>query len=507
MSATPIAHLAPVELWFVCGSQHLYGDEALREVEHNAQAIAAALDASDRISVPIVWKSVVTTPDEIRQVCMAANSDDRCAGLVLWMHTFSPARMWIGGLSVLDKPFCHLHTQFNRELPWATIDMDFMNLNQAAHGDREAGYLHSRMRLARKVVVGHWSAPAVQDHLDAWARVARAWHDLQGAPFARFGDNMRHVAVTEGDKVGAQMRFGFSFNGYGIGDLVERIDAVDDRSIDDLVAEYLDLYRVAPELLPSGPRHASLRDGAAIELGLRSFLDEGGQRGFTTNFEDLHGMTQLPGLAVQRLMSEGYGFGAEGDWKSAAMLRALKVIGHGRTGGTSFMEDYTYHLDPDDPLILGAHMLETCPTIASDVPSLEVHALGIGGKADPVRLVFDASPGPAVTACIVDLGNRFRMVALDVETVTPPPMPALPVGRAVWRTSAPFEIACAAWIHAAGSHHTVYSQAVTGEHLRDFASIAGVELVHIQRSTTLDELHRDLRVNEVFYALGTGLRA
>lgn len=500
-------HLADAQIWFVCGSQHLYGPGPLQEVADNAIDIARELDSSPEVPLAIVYKGVVTTPEEIRQVCLDANADVACAGLVLWMHTFSPARMWIGGLFVLAKPFCHLHTQYNRDLPWAVIDMDFMNLHQAAHGDREAGFIHSRMRLARKVVVGHWSDPEVRERLGAWTRVARAWHDLQGAPFARFGDNMRDVAVTEGDKVGAQMRFGFAFNGFGVGDLVERIAEVSDAAIDTLVSEYMDTYQVAPELQAGAERHESLRYGASIELGLRNFLEEGRYRGFTTNFEDLHGLHQLPGLAVQRLMADGYGFGAEGDWKTAAMLRVMKVIAHELPGGTSFMEDYTYHLDPDQPLILGAHMLETCPSIASGTPSLEIHPLGIGGREDPVRLVFDSTPGDALTACFVDMGNRFRMVALEIEAVSHPPVPKLPVGRAVWRTRADFKTACASWILAGGSHHTVYSQAVTVEHLTDLAEIAGVELMVIDGDTTLREFKMELRINELHYALAQGLRA
>lgn len=500
-------HLRESSIWFVCGSQHLYGPGPLQEVAANAQDIATALSASPGMPIPLTFKGVVTRAEEIRNVCLDANNDPDCAGIVLWMHTFSPARMWIGGLSALNKPFCHLHTQFNRDLPWSEIDMDFMNLNQAAHGDREAGYLHSRMRLARKVVVGHWTDPDVHDRLGAWMRVVRAWHDLQGAPFARFGDNMRNVAVTEGDKVAAELRFGFSFNGFGLGDLVERVNGAPAAAITALVQEYEDLYDVVPELRAGGERHESLQYGARIELGLRSFLEEGAFRGFTTNFEDLHGLRQLPGLAVQRLMAEGYGFGGEGDWKTAAMVRILKVIAHGTGQGTSFMEDYTYHLDPDDPLILGAHMLETCPSIAAGKPRIEIHPLSIGNREDPVRMVYDAKAGAAVTACLVDMGNRFRMVALEVEAIVPPPMPKLPVGRAVWKTRADFKTAAQSWILAGGSHHTAFSYGVTQEHLTDLAEIAGAELIVIDADTTVKELKKELRVNEVHYALVDGLRS
>jgi L-arabinose isomerase len=424
------------------------------------------------------------------------------------MHTFSPAKMWIGGLAALRKPFVHLHTQFNRDLPWRTIDMDFMNLNQSAHGDREAGFIHSRMRLGRKVVVGHWQDPEVQDRLAAWMRVARAWQDLQGAKFARFGDNMRQVAVTEGDKVGAELRFGFSVNGYGMGDLVARIShaAIDDRRVDSLCAEYADRYTIARELRKHGPRHDALRYGARIELGLRAFLEEGGFKGFTTTFEDLHGLRQLPGLAVQRLMADGFGFGAEGDWKTAALLRLMKVIGADLAGGTSFMEDYTYHLAPSGHQVLGAHMLEICESIAATTPRLEIHPLGIGGREDPVRLVFNARTGPALNASLVDLGNRFRLLVNAVDAVPTPPMPKLPVARAVWKCRPDFKTACAAWILAGGAHHTGYSYCVTKEHLEDFATIAGLELAVIDADTNLARFKQDLRTNEVYYHLAQGIR-
>ncbi len=492
------------EIWFVCGSQHLYGPEPLRQVESNARAIASALNDADAIPLPILFKGLLTTADEVRALMLEANADPNCAGLILWMHTFSPARMWIGGLSVLTKPFCHLHTQYNRELPWDTIDMDFMNLNQAAHGDREAGFMHSRMRLGRKVVVGHWSDPEVQERLGVWARVAHAHHNLQGAKFARFGDNMREVAVTEGDKVAAELRFGFSVNGYGVGDLVERIEAVADATVDDLIAEYAELYEVAENLRKNGDRHASLRDGARQELGLRAFLEAGNFKGFTTTFETLHGLKQLPGLAVQRLMADGYGFGAEGDWKTAALLRAVKVMAGNRQ--TSFMEDYTYHLEPGNFQVLGSHMLEICPTIAKGKPRLELHPLSIGGKADPVRLVFDAPPGEAVNVSLVDLGNRFRLIVNEVTAVEHPELPKLPVARAVWACKPDFKTAVAAWIYAGGAHHTVYSYGVTSEFLEDFAEMTGTELVVIDEGTRLRAFKEELRQNDLAYALARGLR-
>jgi L-arabinose isomerase len=501
-----VRNAADVEVWFVTGSQHLYGPETLEQVAAHSREIAGALDASERIPVRVVFKPVVTTPEEIRALCLEANHAPACAGLVTWMHTFSPAKMWIGGLSALQKPFVHLHTQFNRELPWGEIDMDFMNLNQAAHGDREFGFIGTRMRLERKVVVGHWSEADVQERLAAWMRAARGWHDWQGAKFARFGENMRQVAVTEGDKVAAEMRFGYSVNAYGIGDLVERVDAAGDDETDRLVGEYLERYRVAPELKRGGERHESLRDAARIELGLRAFLEDGGFKGFTDSFEILHGLKQLPGLAVQRLMNEGYGFGAEGDWKTAALLRAMKVMAEGLPGGTSFMEDYTYHLPASGEKVLGAHMLEICESIAAETPSLEIHPLGIGGKEDPARLVFTAPPGPAINASMIDLGNRFRLLVNEVEVVEPDaPLPRLPVARALWRCRPDFRTATAAWILAGGAHHTGFSQALTTEHLEDFATIAGVELVPIDDATTIRGLKQDLRSNEVYYHLAQGL--
>ena len=500
-------HLSTPTLWFVTGSQHLYGPGPLEEVASNARRVARELDAAAAVPLAVQYEALVTTPDEVRAVIAEANADAGCAGLILWMHTFSPAKMWIGGLAALRKPFCHLHTQFNRELPWESIDMDFMNLNQAAHGDREAGSLHTRMRLGRKVVVGHWSDPEVQDRLGAWARAVHAWHDLQGARFARIGDNMREVAVTEGDKVAAEMRFGFAVNGYGPGDVVEHVDEVREASVDALIEEYEQRYRVSSELRPGGEQHDALRYGARLELGMRSFLETGGFKGFTTTFEALHGLRQLPGLAVQRLMADGIGFGAEGDWKTAALLRAMKVIGHGLPGGTSFMEDYTYHLAPGAHQVLGAHMLEVCPSIAADQPSLEVHPLGIGGKEDPVRLVFDAPAGPAINVSLVDLGQRFRLIVNEVEAVGHPPLPKLPVARAVWECKPDFKTACAAWILAGGAHHTGYSYAVTTEHVEDLAEIAGVELVVIDADTRLRELKTELRHDDLAFALAQGLRS
>ncbi|HEV2971702.1 MAG TPA: L-arabinose isomerase [Pirellulales bacterium] len=494
------------EIWYLTGSQHLYGPKTLEQVAKNSNEVVDALNKSGRLPLKLVFKPVLTTPEEVRAACIEAASAANCVGVVLSMHTFSPAKMWIGGLKALRKPILHLHTQFNRDLPWESIDMDFMNLNQSAHGDREAGFMHARLRLNRKVVVGHWSDPTVQDRIAVWTRAAAAWADWQGGKFARFGDNMRSVAVTEGDKVAAEVKFGYSVNGHGVGDLVHHVNEVTDRAISTLCKEYEDRYTVAPELKSGGDRHESLRDGARIELGIRSFLEQGNFKGFTTTFEDLHGLKQLPGLAVQRLMSDGYGFGAEGDWKTCALVRAMKVMSAGLPGGTSFMEDYTYHLDPANPLVLGAHMLEICESIADGRPSLEIHPLGIGGKADPVRLVFNAPAGPALNASLVDMGNRFRLLVNEVDVVAPPrPLPKLPVARAVWKCKPDFKSACAAWIFAGGAHHTGFSYSVSQEHLQDFADMAGIELLSIDARTDLSDFKQTLRNNEVYYHLAPGL--
>lgn len=494
------------EIWFLTGSQHLYGPETLKQVAANSQAIAGGL--GEKLPLPVVFKPVLTTPDAIRATILEANTNSECAGLILWMHTFSPAKMWIGGLSALRKPFLHLHTQFNRDLPWSEIDMDFMNLNQAAHGDREAGFLHTRMRLARKVVAGHWQSESVISRIGAWVRAARAWHDWQGAKFARLGDNMRQVAVTEGDKVSAEMKFGFSVNGYGIGDLVAIQQGVSDSEINALCDEYAASYQLVPALAQGGPRHESLRDAARIEAALRTFLKEGGFKGFTTTFEDLHGLKQLPGIAAQRLMAEGYGFGAEGDWKTAALLRAMKVMASDLGGKTSFMEDYTYHLEPNNHLVLGSHMLEICPSIADSKPTCEIHPLGIGGKEDPVRLVFEAPAGAALNASLIDLGNRFRLLVNEVDAIrTPHPLPKLPVARAVWKCRPDFVTACESWIHAGGAHHTGFSYTVTREHLEDFATIAGIECAVIGDKTEAGAFRQELRANEVYHHIAGGFVA
>ncbi len=492
--------LKKLEVWFVTGSQHLYGEETLRQVAEHSQTIARALSDSATIPVQVIFKPVVKTPDEIYRLCQAANTAENCIGIVAWMHTFSPAKMWIRGLQSLQKPMCHLHTQFNRNIPWAKIDMDFMNLNQSAHGDREFGFMVSRLRMNRKVVVGHWQDPQVQERLSIWTRAAAARFDWQGAKFARFGDNMRQVAVTEGDKVEAEMAFGYSVNGYGIGDLAKMVQEVSDVDTDALVAEYADTYELASTLHKGGSAHSSLQEAARIEIGMRHFLENGNFKGFTDTFEDLHGLLQLPGIASQRLMADGYGFGGEGDWKTAALVRAAKVMAAGLPGGNSFMEDYTYHFDPDNRLVLGAHMLEICPSIASGKPTCEIHPLGIGGKADPVRLVFDVAGGPALNASLIDMGNRFRLLVNEVEAVSPlEKLPNLPVARVLWKPLPDMNTGCAAWIYAGGAHHTVFSQNLTTEYFEDFAEMFNLELTVIDAKTDLRQFKNELRWSEVYY--------
>ncbi len=491
------------QLWFLTGSQHLYGPEAIEQVGAHSREIAAHLDNCDAIPLEVIYQPVLTTPEEIAGICSRANNDPRCVGLIAWMHTFSPAKNWIAGLSRLAKPLLHLHTQYNRDIPWSEIDMDFMNLNQAAHGDREFGFMMSRLRLGRKVVVGHWRDEAVQAQVGVWARAAAAWRATQSLKVARFGDNMRAVAVTEGDKVAAQASFGYSVNGYGVGDLVECVNAASDAEIDALTDEYEASYRMSADLRKGGAQQGSIREAARIELGLSAFLREGGFHAFSTTFEDLHGLAQLPGLAVQRLMAAGYGFGAEGDWKTAALLRSLKAMAQGLPGGTSFMEDYTYHFAPGRQAVLGAHMLEVCPSIASGQPSLEVHPLGIGGKADPARLVFDTAAGPALNASLVDLGDRFRMIVNTVDVIAPEePLPKLPVARALWKPHPSLAVGAAAWIHAGGAHHTVFSQALSPAHIYDFCEMAGVEYLQIDKDTDLRAFKDALRWNEAAFKLG-----
>lgn len=495
-------HFDQLEVWFITGSQHLYGEETLRQVAQHSTEIAQFLDHTENIPVKVIFKPVVKSTEEILSICQEANNNRDCIGLIAWMHTFSPAKMWINGLKILQKPLLHLHTQYNRDIPWSTIDMDFMNLNQSAHGDREFGFIMSRMRAPRKIVVGYWKSEVVLSKIEAWCRAAAGWSDWQGGKFVRFGDNMRYVAVTDGDKVEAELKFGYAVNTHGIGDLVGVINGVEDSAIDKQVARYADEYVLAKSLQKGGEQHGSLREAAKIELGMLQFLEEGNYKGFTDTFEDLHGMQQLPGLAVQRLMAAGYGFGGEGDWKTAALVRLMKFMATGLKGGNSFMEDYTYHFEPGNEMVLGAHMLEICESIADGKPSCEIHPLGIGGKADPVRSVFNVTGGPALNASIVDMGNRFRLLVNEVVAVKPMhALPKLPVARVLWKPYPDMQTGCAAWILAGGAHHTCYSQNLTAEHLEDVAEIAGMEYVLIGKDSSLSGIKRELKWNDLYYQL------
>ncbi len=494
--------LEAYEVWFVTGSQNLYGEETLRQVAEQSQAVVEGLSG---LPVNVVWKPVLKDSDSIRRLALEVNGRDDVIGVIAWMHTFSPAKMWISGLDALRKPLLHLHTQANVELPWADIDFDFMNLNQAAHGDREFGYIQTRLGVARKTVVGHVSNPAVVQQIEDWQRAAAGWAAVRSLKLARFGDNMRYVAVTEGDKTEAELRFGVQVNTWGVNELADAVAAATDAQIDALVAEYVELYDVADELLPGAERHQSLRDGAAIEVGLRSFLEAGDFGAFTTSFEDLGALTQLPGLAVQRLMAEGYGFGAEGDWKTAILVRVANVMGAGLPGGATLMEDYTYDLVAGDEKILGAHMLEVAPSITSQRPRLEIHPLGIGGKDDPVRLVFTADPGSALVVAMSDMRDRFRLVANVVENIEAPDLPQLPVGRAIWKPAPDFATSAACWLTAGAAHHTVMTTAVGIEVFRDFAEIARTELVVIDEDTTVRGFQKELRWNQAYYRLAQGL--
>ena len=499
--------LEQFEVWFLTGSQDMYGEETLRQVAENSKKIAAGLDASDGIPVRIVWKPVVKNPEAILAAFVEASASPNCVGVIAWMHTFSPARMWIAGLQAMRKPLLHLHTQFNRDLPWGEIDMDFMNLNQAAHGDREFAHMESRLGMRRKTVAGHWQDPAVVARIATWTRAACGLHEAKNLKVARFGDNKRNVSVTEGDKVSAQMQFGVSVNGFGVGDLSRAVRAVAEAKVDALVAAYEAQYDVVPSLRSGGSDREALREAARIEVALREFMSEGGFGAITDTFENLDGLKQLPGIAAQRLMADGYGFGAEGDWKTAVMVRLVKTMASGLQGGTSFMEDYTYHLDPAGPKVLGAHMLEVCPSISDKKVSCEIHPLSIGGRSDPVRLVFDAGAGPAMVVALVDMGDRFRLIVNEIDLVPPDaPMAKLPVGRAVWRPRPNFSTATESWLMAGGSHHTVLTRAVGPEVIADFAEMAGVEFLLINGDTNVASFKNELRWNEAYFHLARGLR-
>ena len=492
------------EVWLLTGTQHLYGEKTLKQVQDHADAIANSLNENPLMPVRVIGKSLVSTPEEITKACAEANNESTCIGLIVWMHTFSPAKMWINGLKILRKPIIHLHTQFNRDIPWESIDMDFMNLNQSAHGDREFGFIMSRMRIRRKVVTGHWKDPQLILQIADWVRAAAGWNDWQGARFLRLGDNMRQVAVTEGDKVEAEIKFGYSVNTHGIGDLSDIIQQVSDGEVSALVDEYAGMYTMADDLKKGNKKHEALKDAARIEAGIKKMLVAGNFKGFTDTFEDLHGLRQLPGIASQRLMQAGYGFAAEGDWKTAALVRAMKTMATGLAGGNSFMEDYTYHLEPGNEMVLGAHMLEICPSISSDKPSCEIHPLGIGGKEDPVRLVFNGTEGQALNVTIIDLGDRFRMLVNTVDAVKPPHnLPRLPVARVLWKPLPDFKSACTAWILAGGAHHTCYSQNLSVDCLEDFAAMAGIEFVLIGKNTDIYQFKNELRWNEVYFKMNT----
>lgn len=498
-------NLNELEVWFVTGSQGLYGPETLDQVAEQSRKVAERIADDAQVPVRVVWKPVLTSSDAIKRLFLEANSTDECVGIIAWMHTFSPAKMWISGLDALQKPLLHLHTQDNVELPWSTIDMDFMNLNQAAHGDREFGYIQSRLSVPRKTVVGHTAHAHTNGRIGTWTRAAAGWHAAQNLKLARFGDNMRNVAVTEGDKTEAELRFGVSVNTWGVNDLVERVEAAPKADIDALVAEYEELYDVAPELRAGGERHESLRYGAKQEWGMRSFLEEGGFGAFTNTFEDLGGLRQLPGLAVQRLMADGYGFGAEGDWKTAILVRVAKVMGQGLPGGASLMEDYTYDMTPGSEKILGAHMLEICPSLTTDKPSLEIHPLGIGDREDPVRLVFNTDPGPGIVVAMSDMRDRFRLTANVVNVVEPDQdLPKLPVARAVWQPEPDFATSAESWLIAGAAHHTVMSTAVGLEAFADFSEIAQTELLVIDNNTTSRDFAQQVRWNQAYYRLAEG---
>ncbi len=487
------------EFWFITGSQHLYGPETLRQVAEHSKIMVAKFNETASIPYKIVYKPTVTTPEEITSVLEAANVDRNCAGIITWMHTFSPSKMWIAGFAQLNKPLLHLHTQFNQKLPWNDIDMDFMNLNQSAHGDREHGFIGARMRISRKVIAGYWNDERVCQRIGAWQRTAVGYIYGRQLKVVRFGDNMREVAVTEGDKVEAQIKLGWSVNTYSVGDLVNEVNNVAEEDVEALVSEYKAKYDIAPEA-QEGEKLEAIREQARIQLAIKAILDKVGAGAFTTTFEDLHGLKQLPGLAAQDLMSQGYGFGGEGDWKTSALTNVMKIMSDNK--GTSFMEDYTYNFVPGEEMILGAHMLEVCPTIAATKPRMEVHPLGIGGKAAPARLVFDGASGHAVCASLIDMGGRMRLVIAEVEAVQPTiDMPKLPVARVLWKPEPSLEIGSEAWIYAGGAHHTVFSTVVTSEQLIDWAEMVGIEYILINRDTTILSLRDELRWNDIAWKL------
>ena len=484
------------EFWFVVGSQFLYGPEVLEIVASRAKEMADTMNKSGVLPCKVVYKVTAKTPEEISNVVKEANYQDKCAGLITWMHTFSPSKMWIDGLSKLQKPYCHFATQYNREIPNDEIDMDFMNLNQAAHGDREHGFIAARLRMPRKVIMGYWQDEDVLKRLGDWMRSAVAVAFSRSLKVMRFGDNMRNVAVTEGDKVGAQMQLGWQVNTWPVGELVEEIGKVTEEEVDALMQEYAEHYTMATDNLDA------VRYQAKEEIAMKKMLDREGCKAFSNTFEDLYGMEQLPGLASQRLMEQGYGYGGEGDWKVAAMTAVIKAMTEGMTGGSAFMEDYTYNLQKGAEYSLGAHMLEVCPSVAAERPRIEVHPLGIGGKADPARLVFEGHPGKACVVSLVDMGGRLRMICQDIEAVKPIlPMPNLPVARVMWRAMPDLRTGAECWILAGGAHHTVLTYDATPEMLKDWARIMDIEFVHITKDTTPASLEQELFLNDLAWKL------
>ncbi len=494
------------EVWFITGAQLLYGGDAVVQVDDHSNKIVKGLNDSGILPIKVVYKGTANSSKEISDIMRAANGDTKCVGMITWMHTFSPAKMWIHGLMDYKKPLLHLHTQFNKEIPWDEIDMDFMNLNQSAHGDREFGHITSRLRKPRKVVVGYWQEKDTQDKIAGWMRVCAGWADSQDMLIVRFGDNMNNVAVTDGDKVEAEIRLGYHVDNAPIATLVPYVNAVTDKEIDALIAEYEKVYDFADDCKKGAEKHSFVRDAAAQEIGLRRFLQDKGAKGFTTSFNELEGLKQLMGFASQRLMAEGYGFGAEGDWKSAALTRTMWVMGQGLPGGQSFLEDYTLNFDGENSTILQSHMLEINPDITGTKPRIEVHYLGIGDSETCARLVFQAHKGEGIAATIVDMGNRFRMIVNEVEVREPKALPKLPVACALWKPMPNFEIGAGAWILAGGTHHSCFSFALTTEMMEDYAEIADIEMLIIDKDTTIRQFRQDIRYNEVYYMLNKALR-
>ncbi|WP_418833336.1 L-arabinose isomerase [Parabacteroides johnsonii] len=497
-----------LEVWFVTGAQLLYGGDAVIQVDVHSNEMVKGLNESGNLPVNVVYKGTVNSAKEVTAAFKAANNDDKCIGVITWMHTFSPAKMWIHGLQELKKPLLHFHTQFNKEIPWETMDMDFMNLNQSAHGDREFGHMVSRMRKNRKVVVGHWQDPKAQAKIAVWMRVAAAWADAQDMLIIRFGDQMNNVAVTDGDKVEAELKLGYHVDYCPVNDLMEYYDTVEDKDIEELVGQYFAEYDHVPELEDKKTKaYTKVWNSAKAEIAIRRILKDKGAKAFTTNFDDLGNFDQIPGLASQRLMAEGYGFGAEGDWKTAALYRTMWFMSQGMPNGCSFLEDYTLNFDGEKSAILQAHMLEVCPLISEHKPKLEVHRLSIGIDSETARLVFTSKPGEGVAATIVDMGNRFRLIVNKVDCIKSKPLPNLPVASALWIPQPNLEIGAAAWILAGGTHHTSFSYDLTVEYMEDYADIAGIELVVIDKDTTISSFKKELQYNDLYYMLNRALQA